>query len=146
MTNGHQYTVVVGVDGSPSSKAALRWALWHADGVSGRILAMQAWDVPLIYHWEAAGLEDPATTTAKELRATVDEVAEATSVPIENTVAQGHAARSLVDLTRSSSADLLVVGNRGHGGFTEALLGSVGQYCVHHAPCPVLVLRGHATA
>ena len=36
----------------------------------------------------------------------------------------------------------LVVGSRGHGSFADALLGSVGQYCVHHAPCPVLIVRG----
>jgi nucleotide-binding universal stress UspA family protein len=40
-----------------------------------------------------------------------------------------------------SEVDLLVVGSRGHGGFTGALLGSVSQHCVHHAPCPVLVIR-----
>ena len=38
--------------------------------------------------------------------------------------------------------DLLVVGSRGHGEFAEALLGSVSQNCVHHAPCPVLIMRG----
>jgi nucleotide-binding universal stress UspA family protein len=35
-----------------------------------------------------------------------------------------------------------VVGSHGHGGFAEAMLGSVGQYCVHHAHCPVLIIRG----
>jgi nucleotide-binding universal stress UspA family protein len=39
-----------------------------------------------------------------------------------------------------------VVGNRGHGGLAEALLGSVGQYCVRHAPCPVVIMRGKPTA
>jgi nucleotide-binding universal stress UspA family protein len=42
----------------------------------------------------------------------------------------------------SEGADLLVVGNRGHGDLTEALLGSVGQYCVRHASCPVVIMRG----
>jgi len=39
-------------------------------------------------------------------------------------------------------ADLLVVGSRGHGRFADAVLGSVGQYCVHHAHCPVLIMCG----
>jgi nucleotide-binding universal stress UspA family protein len=46
----------------------------------------------------------------------------------------------------AEGADLLVVGNRGHGGLAEALLGSVGQYCVRHAPCPVVIMRGKPTA
>ena len=42
----------------------------------------------------------------------------------------------------AEGADLLVVGSAGHGGLAEALLGSVGQYCAHNAPCPVVVMRG----
>jgi nucleotide-binding universal stress UspA family protein len=55
------------------------------------------------------------------------------------TVRQGNAAQVLLD--DAKGAELLVVGSRGHGGFTEALLGSVGQHCVHHATCPVVVIR-----
>jgi hypothetical protein len=55
-------------------------------------------------------------------------------------VMEGNAAQVLV--TESAGADLLVVGSRGHGGFVEALLGSVGQHCAHHAACPVVVIRG----
>lgn len=44
-------------------------------------------------------------------------------------------------LAAADGADLLVVGSRGHGTFAEAMLGSVGQYCVHHARCPVLIIR-----
>jgi nucleotide-binding universal stress UspA family protein len=55
-------------------------------------------------------------------------------------VAEGRAGQVLADA--ADGADLLVVGSQGHGGLAEALLGSVGQYCVHHAPCPVVIMRG----
>jgi nucleotide-binding universal stress UspA family protein len=42
----------------------------------------------------------------------------------------------------AAGAELLVVGSRGHGGLTEALLGSLSQHCVHHARCPVVIIRG----
>jgi nucleotide-binding universal stress UspA family protein len=60
-------------------------------------------------------------------------------VEIRPKVAEGNAAQVLLDA--SDGADLLVVGSRGHGGFAEALLGSVSQHCVHHATCPVVVIR-----
>ena len=44
-------------------------------------------------------------------------------------------------MTRWGGGSLLVLGHRGHGGFAEALLGSVSQHCIHHAHCPVLVVR-----
>ena len=43
------------------------------------------------------------------------------------------------------TSELLVIGSRGHNGFTEALLGSVAQHCIHHAACPVVVIRGSRT-
>ena len=55
-------------------------------------------------------------------------------------VVKGHPAPVLLDA--AVGADLLVIGSRGHGGFTDALLGSVGLHCVHHAHCPVLIMRG----
>jgi len=56
---------------------------------------------------------------------------------------EGDAARVLIN--ESADADLLVVGSRGHGGFVEALFGSTGQHAVHHAACPVVVIRDSAT-
>jgi hypothetical protein len=55
-------------------------------------------------------------------------------------VFDGHPAEAL--MAAATDADILAVGSRGHGGFAEVLLGSVGQYLVHHANCPVLIFRG----
>jgi nucleotide-binding universal stress UspA family protein len=68
----------------------------------------------------------------------------ASDVPVRARVVQGHAAQVL--LGASAGAGLLVVGSRGHGGFAEALLGSVSQHCVQHASCPVVVVRGPDSA
>ncbi|RRO14114.1 universal stress protein [Saccharopolyspora rhizosphaerae] len=139
---GHQYTVVVGVDGSPASRAALRWAAWHAELVGGSLVTVMAWDAPLIYNWEVPDSEDLSRRTAANLDEVITEVLGAEpAVPVSKNVASGHPARALLDLAEESEADLIVVGNRGHGGFTEALLGSVGQNVVHHARCPVVVVR-----
>ena len=55
-------------------------------------------------------------------------------------IVYGHPAVVLVDASRT--ADLLVVGNRGHGAFTGMLTGSVSMHCVNNANCPVVVVRG----
>ena len=60
--------------------------------------------------------------------------------PVRGEITQDSPAKALIDA--SAGADLLVLGSRGHGGFAGALLGSVSQYCVHHAHCPVLIIRG----
>jgi nucleotide-binding universal stress UspA family protein len=138
MSTDTAYKIVVGVDGSPASKAALGWALWHAGLTGGEITALMAWDYPPIYNWEIPGPEDFNHRTATALREVISEVAEENpNTEIHKEVAQGNPAKALID--SASDADLLVVGSRGHGGFTGALLGSVSQHCVHHAPCPIVV-------
>lgn len=60
-------------------------------------------------------------------------------MPVNARVAEGNAAKVLIDL--ASSDDLLVVGSRGHGGFAGLLLGSVSQQVMAHAQCNVVVVR-----
>ncbi|MFI6844184.1 universal stress protein [Kitasatospora sp. NBC_00085] len=82
-----------------------------------------------------------ADATGKMLTQAVAEVVgDDPPVEVEESVVLGNAAEVLLE--RSCGAELLVVGSRGHGGFSGALLGSVGQHCVQHARCPVVVVRG----
>lgn len=136
------HVVVVGVDGSPAARAALRWGAWHAKHVGGTIIAVMAWDVPPIYDWEGLDSADVARRTAAGLDAEITEaLGDEPGVEIRKEVAAGHAATSLLDAADEFDATLIAVGNRGHGGFAPALLGSVSQHVVHHAHCPVIILR-----
>jgi nucleotide-binding universal stress UspA family protein len=138
--------IVAGVDGSESARSALRWAIRQAELTGGSVDAVIAWQYPASYTGYgiapvgvSAGV-DFASWAAKAL---AEEVAAATAdstVEVRTQVTEGSPARVLLDF--AEGADLLVVGSRGHGGFAEALLGSVGQHCVHHAGCPVVVMRG----
>jgi nucleotide-binding universal stress UspA family protein len=143
---GNQPRIVAGVDGSESSLSALRWAIRQA-GLTGAVVdAVAAWHYP-----DAGGFGyvpmgtgenyDFKAITEKVLADAISSTADpASDVRVRGHVIEGNAAQVLLDA--SGGADLLVLGSRGHGGFTEALLGSVSQHCVHHARCPVLVIRG----
>jgi len=146
-------TIVVGVDGSPQSLAALRFALSEARVRGDRLVALHAWVLPLVeapgpFLLEAPGparppleqlREELAGAAERRLAAALDAVAgEADGVAVERRVVEGPAAAVLVEA--SEGADLLVVGSRGHGGLRGALLGSVSQQCVHHARCPVAIV------
>lgn len=133
--------IVVGVDGSDSSQAALRWALHQAKLDGGRVEAVTAWHYPVSYGWEPAAIDVDFEGDARRILAealTSVAVAEG-SVPVLSLVTEGDPADVL--LHAAKGADLLVIGSRGHGGLTSALLGSVSLHCVLHAHCPVLVLR-----
>ncbi|MFF3754662.1 universal stress protein [Streptomyces sp. NPDC002018] len=133
--------IVVGVDGSPSSEAALRWAVSQAELVGGVVDAVIAWQYPAAYGWPVMPAEaDLSEWAGKTLNDSLSRALDPnSSVEVRRHVLSGDASQALLDTARG--ARLLVVGNRGHGGFTQALLGSVSQHCVHHAQCPVVIVR-----
>ncbi|WP_035849922.1 universal stress protein [Kitasatospora azatica] len=144
--NEPQRRIVVGVDGSPSSIDALRWAVDQARTRGAVIEALTAWQYPVSTGWTVPieAYEDLAAITRKVLDdAIVQAAGSACPVEIRPRVVQGGTVSCLLEAARG--ADLLVVGSRGHGGFVGALLGSVSGHCVQHAPCPVVVVR-HSTA
>ncbi|HXP21884.1 MAG TPA: universal stress protein [Streptosporangiaceae bacterium] len=143
--DGDKPRIVAGVDGSDSSIEALRWAIRQAEVTGGTVDAVIAWQYPIAaggLGWApTAGLDvtDYAELAAKALSAAVGEAGPAAGVEVHQIVMAGNPAQVLLDV--AVGADLLVVGSRGHGGFTEALIGSVSQRCVHHARCPVVVVH-----
>jgi nucleotide-binding universal stress UspA family protein len=141
----HEHRIVVGVDGSVTSKAALTWAARQARLTGAVVEAVIAWQVPAFSGYPVpvpdVDWEELATQIVTDAIAEIAATAEPTEIRYK--VAKGNAAQVLLDA--SAGADLLVVGSRGHGGFVGALLGSTGQHCVHHATCPVVVIRDSVT-
>jgi nucleotide-binding universal stress UspA family protein len=136
--------IAVGVDGSASSVAALKWAGQQARATGARLVAITSWHYPNAYGF-AVPLSDDYRPDQEAARIQADALAAAADVldgvGTEKVVAEGQAAIVLVDA--SKRADLLVVGTRGHGEVAGLLLGSVSEYCAAHAECPVVVVRAH---
>ena len=134
--------IVVGVDGFESSTAALRWAIHQAKLTGAVVEAATAWQIPvgtrLVPATDMPDYQDDARMVLTEAITQMCMID--AEVEVRPRVVEGRAAQVLLDA--AEGAELLVLGSRGHGGLAEALLGSVGQYCVHHAPCPVVIMRG----
>lgn len=139
--------VVVGVDGSEGGHRALAYAAAVAE--------WQNWTLHIVHTWHVNYPVAPYVMDFSEMDAAAQDAAEQVvrdaekevlgdgcPLDIRRTVEEGPPARTLVKL--SEGADLLVVGSRGLGGFSSLALGSVGQACVHHAHCPVLIVRPHS--
>ena len=148
--DGTGQRIVVGVDGSSSSRAALRWAVRQAGLTGASVEAITAWQSPTLVglgvtfsEVEAGGGDDGRIRAAagSVLRAAVAEAtAESSGVQVKAQIGEGSAAQLL--LVAASGASMVVVGSRGHGGIAGTLLGSVGQTLAQHSPCPVLIIRG----
>ncbi|HEY8340519.1 MAG TPA: universal stress protein [Egibacteraceae bacterium] len=142
-------SIVVGVDGSPSSLSALRWAARQARLTGAPLRVVHA------YHagdrggrrvvGSGVGTGASAATLARQAaNELLDEVcAQAADalegVDVTTEPREGGATAAL--LAAAADADLLVVGSRGRGGFADLLLGSVSHQCASHAPCPVVIVR-----
>ena len=138
--------IVVGVDGSPHSRQALRWGA-HLAGIFGaRLDAVTAWEFPPSYGWASVPTEwNPGQDMGKVLDDTVRAVfGDQPPAGLRRQVLEGGAAKVLLDACEG--AIMLVVGSRGHGGFAGLLLGSVSANVAEHASCPVLVIHGDQPA
>lgn len=139
------FMIVVGVDGSTPSLAALDWAVTEARLRHGEIRIVTAWYYPPLASGVSDGvIDDTFKNHAEQILAEALAVVAGQSVPVTGMVAENSPATALLEAAKD--AELVVVGSRGHGGFTSLLLGSVSSQVVHHARCPVLVVRSKAVA
>ncbi|HUZ20246.1 MAG TPA: universal stress protein [Acidimicrobiales bacterium] len=133
--------IVVGVDGSQSSKAALAWAVREAKLTAVPLVVITAWELP-IYGWSAP-LSMDVDLEADAKKMLDDAVGEVLGgepgIEVSAVVLEGHPAPLLTE--ESKTASLMVVGSRGHGEFVGMLLGSVSEFLTTHAHCPVVVVR-----
>ena len=137
--------IVVGVDGSPGSVAALRWAHAEAALRGAALEAVAVWQYPMMTTMPAFGAMPDATNLSKQTEEHLleilreNDIESTPEVAVSVSVAEGTPASALTNA--AGDADLLVVGSRGHGGFAGLLLGSVSHQCTMHAPCPVVVVH-----
>lgn len=138
--------IVVGVDGSETSRDALVWAIDYAAAKGAAVQPVIAWQRTFDYGSDRYWPVDEAIAEAalKRLAAVIAEVGDRDrSVIMDPLVLEGDPGKVLCE--QSAGADLLVVGSRGLGGFAGLMLGSVSTKCVHHSHCPVVIIpRGLA--
>ncbi|HEY6279287.1 MAG TPA: universal stress protein [Streptosporangiaceae bacterium] len=139
--------ITVGIDGSDHSVKALEWAVKEAaiqhtpvTVLTVHSVPMDGWTGgPIILPVDAADLER-ARQAAEELALKVtSQLGDAQPASVTVRAVNGYPAGELIEASRD--ADLMVVGSRGSGGFAKLMVGSVSSQVVHHAHCPVVVVR-----
>jgi len=138
--------IVVGIDGSEEAATALGWALDEARLRQAEVEVVHSWHVPYLggYPYAVAIDPGPFESAAAEV---VDRMLKAADTnglpgPVKRTIALGGASSAVLEA--AASADLIVVGSHGVGGFVGMLIGSVSHAVAQHAPCPVVVIPPHA--
>ena len=145
--------ILVGLDGSEGSAAALRWAIDLAKVTGSEILAAHAFELPATIPVPMAGgaplgVAAEASTFEESVRESVRSTfrtdwcapLESSGVRYRELFGDGRAGPALVDAAERENADLIVTGRRGRTALAEVLAGSVSQYLVHRARPPVVVI------
>jgi len=135
--------IVVGVDGSVHSMKALDWALDEAAlrKTSVTVLAVAPAAASI---WGITGQFDPAPETQERVRKAAEEIVKEAAARHGQQQVTVHTVSGVPAdeiIKASESADLVVVGARGAGGFARLSMGSVSNQVAHHAHCPVVVVR-----
>jgi nucleotide-binding universal stress UspA family protein len=140
--------IAVGVDGSESSAAAVKWAIRLAKGMGSQVIAVYAVDIPVYFpepeelpfvlddDWRAGMKSDFEERWCKPLKVA--------GVRYRAIMEDGRAATVISEVAERENADVIVVGRRGRGGVAELLVGSTSHELVLHSRQPVLVVSAKA--
>jgi nucleotide-binding universal stress UspA family protein len=141
--------IIFATDGSPSAADATRQAVELARSTGAKLFAVSVWHAGLTTHSTTAALPESkraAKEQACEAARAAVEVARAAGVEAESFVLEGDAVERIRESAADTNASLLVVGSHGFGPVRRLVFGSVSTALLHHAPCPVLVVRPLAEA
>jgi nucleotide-binding universal stress UspA family protein len=136
--------IVVGLDGSESSRRALERALDLALLTGGAVHGVSVEEHLPMYAATVGEVEDEAEFEShyfRDVHADAAKVAASREMTVSFDIVRGHAADQLVRVAQAQGADLLVIGHKGHSRLHNLLLGSTADRLVEHSPCPVLVVR-----
>jgi nucleotide-binding universal stress UspA family protein len=140
--------IAVGVDGSESSAAAVKWAIRLAKGMGSQVIAVYAIDIPVYFpepeelpfvldqDWRAGMKSDFEDKWCRPLKVA--------GVRYRPVMEDGRAATVIAEVAEREKADVIVVGRRGRGGVAELLVGSTSHELVLHSRQPVLVVSAKA--
>jgi len=137
----HARTVVVGIDGSESSRHALTLGEELAASLAAKLVLVHAYDPHIPFSvMTTQGINDMLGRHGDKL---LDAAEDRVTLPVEvvHEVVEGRARDELVAACLRHEPALLVVGSRGLGGFKKLLLGSTSRWVTSHATCPVVIAR-----
>ena len=135
--------IVVGYDGSPSSRKAVEWALSVATKMKSDVVVVAVVKSPE-FSSSMDEVEESYTDGERYFQPLLEEITQygaENDVPVRTEILRGHPAESLVRFAFERKADLLVIGNRGAGGFLSLIIGSVAQKVVAYSQVPVVVIK-----
>jgi nucleotide-binding universal stress UspA family protein len=143
--------IILATDFSEASQDAIRHAVWMAQSLKAELKLLHVfepsgWMVPSPYYytpgfeqWVDASLEK----TRQKGKESLDELAESLDMQVETIFAEGRTGKVIVRVAAEHNADLLILGTHGYTGWNHLTLGSIAEFVVRHASCPVLTVKPH---
>jgi universal stress protein A len=146
--------ILVPVDFSPCSKAALQYAAQIAERLGATVEVLHVWEPPMylglgpgevflqVTTDQGQSLSELVRTRAqKELDQLIAETQSGSSMNLSGRLEVGNIGDTIVEAAKGGQYDLIVMGTHGRRGFSRALMGSIAEKVVRHAPCPVITYR-----